>query len=150
MSHNLRPRNQLGQFIENFDNQIRIGVPFSDSSSSSSLLSSTDTSDSSVNNNLPPPPIQVMAFNLNPFNGNINPSNADGQKLFLKATEERKDKKKMKIDQSNVKLIMTVFESDARKFGWGSLVNILPFDALGGVHSILCNFTEVQLEKVKK
>ena len=150
MSHNLRLGNQLGQFIENFDNQIQIDVLSSDSSSSSSLLSSTDISDSSVNNNLPPPQIQVMVFNLHSFNGKINPSNADRQKLFLKATDERKDEKRMKIDQINVKLIMTVFESDARKFGWGSLVNILPFDALGGVHSILCNFTEVQVDKVKK
>ena len=148
MSHNLRPRNQAGQFIINFDNQIRFDAPSSDSSSSSSLVSSTDTSDSSTNNN--PPPIQVMAFHLNPFNGDINPSNADGQKLFLKATEERKDDKQMKIDQSNVKLIMTAFESDARKFGWGSLVNLIPFDAIGGTRSILLNFTEVHLDEVMK
>ena len=56
----------------------------------------------------------------------------------------------MKIDQSNVKLIMNAFESDARKFGWGSLVNIIPFDALGGTHSILLNFTEVYLDEVKR
>ena len=56
----------------------------------------------------------------------------------------------MKIDQSNVELIMTFFESDARKFGWGSLVNIVSFDALEGAHSILRNFTEVQLDEVKR
>ena len=116
MSQNLRPRNQAGQFIENFDNQIRTNAPSSDSSSSSSIVSSTDTSDSSTNNNPPPPPpIQVMAFHLNPFNGDINPLNEDWQKLFLKATEESKDDKRIKIDQSNVKLIMTAFESDACK-----------------------------------
>ena len=45
---------------------------------------------------------------------------------------------------------MTSFESDARKFGWGSLINIIPFDALGDTHLILRNFTEVQLDEVKK
>ena len=77
MSYNLRPRNQRDQFIENFDNQIRIDVPSSDSSSSSSFISYTDTADSNVDINLPLP-IQVMSFNLNPFDGNINPSITEG------------------------------------------------------------------------
>lgn len=56
----------------------------------------------------------------------------------------------MKIDQNNVKLIMTAFESDARKFGCGSLVNTASFNKLGDVHSILHNSTGAQLDEVKK
>ena len=91
-----------------------------------------------------------MVFDLSRFNGDINPSNVYRQKLFLRAIEERKDDTKLKIDQINVKLIMTTFESEARKFGWGSFVNIILFDDLGGVHSILRNFAEVELDEVKK
>jgi len=68
MSHNLQSRNQVGQFIENFDNQILFDVTSSDSSSNSNLYFS-DRLDLSCNNGFlnPVSPIQIMAFNLNTF-----------------------------------------------------------------------------------
>lgn len=68
MSHNLQSRNQVGQFIENFDNQILFDVTSSDSSSNSNLYFS-DRLDLSCDNGFPNPvfPIQIMAFNLNTF-----------------------------------------------------------------------------------
>ena len=152
VSQNPQPRNHLGQFIENFDDQLRIDVSSSDNKSSSSL-SSSDSLDQSDNSQRiplfhPAHPVQIMAYNLNPFDGDINPSNADGQKNFLKCTEERKDDKKLKIDQTSAKRIMTAFESDARKFGWGSLVNIVPFNDAGGTHSISATLQKLNSTKL--
>jgi len=45
---------------------------------------------------------------------------------------------------------MDTCDMDARNFGWGSLVNIVPYDAVRRSHSILRNFTEVKLVDVKK
>ena len=44
---------------------------------------------------------------------------------------------------------MNNFESDARKFGWGTLVNNFPYDIVGGVQSVLRNFPEVKLDDMK-
>ena len=95
-------------------------------------------------------PVRTMAFHLNPYDGDINPTVGEGLKLFLKATEERNNGSKLKIAQSNVQTIMDAFSSDARKFGWSPLVNNVPTTAAGNNKSILTNFTEVSLEHVKK
>ena len=48
-------------------------------------------------------------YNLNPYDGNINPSSTDGQKLFLKATQTLDKEKQIKVSQSSVQKIMHVF-----------------------------------------
>ena len=111
MAHNFRNRNNLGQFIA-----------FGDSLSSTSSADSISLDDlhevidheidhinnfnnlhlvfgqnrTQIQNNIPVP-LPIMAFNLNPYNGDLNPSTNDGLKLFLKATEERKEDAKLKI-----------------------------------------------------
>ena len=65
--------------------------------------------------------------------------------------EGRKEDAKLKFLQSNVKNLMNTFESDARKFGWITLVNAVPFDSTGQHNkSILKNFSEVTVETFKK
>ena len=44
---------------------------------------------------------------------------------------------------------MDTFFSDARQFGWGSLINVVPTVAGGDPNSILTNITELKLEHVK-
>ena len=67
-----------------------------------------------------------MTYNLNQYDGNINPSTTEGLNFSLKATEEKKQDSQIKISQLNVQFIMNSFSSDARKFGWGILVNVVP------------------------
>ena len=65
--------------------------------------------------------------------------------------EERKEDTKLKFSQSNVKHLTSAFESDAHKFGWSALVNVVPSDGTGQhKKSILKNFSEVTVEMVKK
>ena len=89
-------------------------------------------------------------YNLNMYDGNINPSSADGQKLFLKATQTLDKDKQIKVSQSNVQKIMDILSADARKFGWVVLVDVVPTTATGNPMSILQNFTELKLDHVKK
>ena len=45
---------------------------------------------------------------------------------------------------------MSAFESDARKFKWSALVNVIPSDKTGQYNkSILKNFSEVTVNMVK-
>ena len=143
MANNFRRRNNLGQFIALEDSSTSSSFSETSSSFNKSFEDIEDEIDPIENFedldlnrieiqfqpdvHLPVPP-PIMAYNLNPYNGNINPSQSEGLKLFLKATEERKDDLKIKITQLNVKNIMSVFESDSRKFGWSSLVHIVPID----------------------
>ena len=70
----------------------------------------------------------MAPFDFNPYNGNINPSTIDSLKLLFKLTEKCKEDPKLKFSQSNVKTLMSAFESEAPKFGWSSLVNVVPFE----------------------
>ena len=45
---------------------------------------------------------------------------------------------------------MSVFESDARKFGWSSLVHVVPINATGEATSIIKNYTTVNILQVRK
>ena len=88
-------------------------------------------------------------FVMNPYLGNINPGTSDGLKLYLKATEKREPQ--LTVSQENVKYLMPAFEADARNFGWGPLVNVVPVSTTAGdTKSILHNFKEITLEHVKK
>ena len=93
----------------------------------------------------------MATFDLNPYNGNINLSTNNGLKLFLKSTEECKEDAKLKFLQSNVKNLMSAFESDARKFGWSALVNVVLSNGTGQHNkSILKKFSEITVKMVKK
>ena len=45
---------------------------------------------------------------------------------------------------------MSVFESDACKFGWNSLVHVVPTNTTNETKSIIKNYTSVTLSRVKK
>ena len=93
----------------------------------------------------------MTTFDLDPYNSNIHSRTNDGLKLFLKSTEECKEDVKLKFSQLNVINLMSAFESDARKFGWSALVNIIPSEGTGQHHkSILNNFSEVTTKMVKQ
>ena len=93
----------------------------------------------------------MATFDLNPHNGNINLSTNDALKLFLKLTKECKEDAKLKISQSNVKILMSAFESDVHKLGWSALVSIIPSDKTEqNKKSILKNFSEVTIKMAKK
>ena len=159
MANNYRHRNNLGQFIALDD---------SSSSSSSEESLNLDNLQEEYEINLDPinnfenliidnkqlqaqliqPPI--MSFNSNPYCSDINPSMNEGLKLFLKATEERKAENRIKISQSNAKTIMTALQTDARKFGWGPLVNIVPINEDGDTKSLIKQYNEVTLLDVKR
>ena len=124
MAYNFRLRNNLGQFIAPEDSDTNSSQSLNQSISDSSIEDHDQEIDpiekfkelnlNAVQLNLP---LRVtMAYNLNPYNGDINPSTNEGLKLFLKVTEEKKDEQKLKISQTSVKNIMSAFESDGRKF----------------------------------
>ena len=73
----------------------------------------------------------MTTFNLNPYNGIINLSTNGGLKLFLQSTEEHKEDTKLKFSQTNVKTLMSAFESHVCKLGWSALVKVVPFDGAG-------------------
>ena len=136
MQNNLRQRNNLGQFFQNQANQDYNGFP------------RIPLQNQILN------PLQhqtIATFDLNPYNGNIDPSANDGLNLFLKSIEEHKEDTKLKFSQTNVKNLMSAFESNARKFGFSAFVNVVPSDGSGQNNkSTLKNFSEITLEKVKK
>ena len=70
--------------------------------------------------------------------------------FFFKAMEERKDNQKFNISQANVKNIMSVFKSNASKFGWSFLVQIVPFESAEETKSIIKYYTSVTIKQVKK
>ena len=59
----------------------------------------------------------MATYDLNPYNGNINPSTPEGLKLFLKTAEERKGYVRLKCSQPYIQNLMRALEYDARKFG---------------------------------
>ena len=90
-------------------------------------------------------------LNLNPYNGNINPSINHGLKLFLKSTKEHKEDTKLKFSQSNEKSITSAFESGACKFEWSTLVNVVPSNGTRkNIKFIPKNFSDVTFKQVKK
>ena len=110
MANNFRRRNNLGQFIALED----LSTSSSSSETSSSFNESFEDIEDEIDPienfedldlnrieiqfqpdvHLPAPP-PIMDYNLNPYNGNINPSRSELLKLFLKATEEQKDDYKL-------------------------------------------------------
>ena len=93
----------------------------------------------------------MATFYLNPYNGNIDQSTNAGLKLLLKLTEGHKEDAKLKLSQLNVKNLMSAFESDARKFRWCALVNVVMSNGTGQYNKfILKIFSEVNVGMVKK
>jgi hypothetical protein len=92
----------------------------------------------------------MTSYFTNPFTGNINPADTNtGQKLYLKATSELKER--LQISQANARDISAHFETDARNFAWGQVTNMIKTsDTDTNGKSILTNSRDLTLENVQK
>ena len=94
-------------------------------------------------------PIMTTSYVTNPFTGDINPGDTSGMKLYLKATDELKEK--LTISQAHARDISTHFETDARNFAWGKIINMIKTSAADTTGtSILTNYRDLKLENVQK
>ncbi len=75
-----------------------------------------------ANNNQAP----MVMFVLNSFEVDINPATPEVSNIFIKATEEPKDNKRLEVSQANSKEVLVLMNSLASQFGWGFLVNLIP------------------------
>lgn len=87
-------------------------------------------------------------FILDPYSSDINPGTEAGRKLFLKATEERTDAKRIDVTQGNAKEFLEMMTDDAKNFSWGSLVHRV-VEKDGQRRSILRDIRKLSLEAVK-
>jgi len=87
-------------------------------------------------------------FILDPYSSDINPGSESGRKLFLKATEERTDAKRVDVTQGNAKEFLELMTDDAKNFSWGALVHMV-LDTDGERRSILRDIRKLSLEGVK-
>ena len=97
--------------------------------------------------NAPNPPMANLAppvFVSDPFEGNINPGDQSGLKLYTLATAARSDDSKLVISQENVKLVLNAFRQDSNSFGWGLLINQIS-NAAGTNYKILSDFENAPL-----
>jgi hypothetical protein len=96
-----------------------------------------------------PAQLTMTTYITNPFTGNINPGEEKGQKLYLKATAELKER--LLVSQANAKDITTHFETDARNFAWGPVTNMIKVTATDTIgKSIITNPRDLKLEDVQK
>ena len=91
----------------------------------------------------------TTVFIMDPYSSNINPGTEAGRKLFLKATEERSDTKKIDVTQANAKEFLELMTDDAKNFSWGVLVHRIT-DEDGEVRSILRDIQKLSFGRVKR
>ena len=90
----------------------------------------------------------MTTFISDPFEGEINPGDSSGLKLFTLTMAERSKDDKLIISQDKVKDVMAAFRQDSNNFGWGILVNQI-MDASGVSLCILSDFEACTLDLVK-
>ena len=93
-------------------------------------------------------PVVMTTFISDPFEGEINPGDSSGLKLFTLTMAERSKDDKLIISQDKVKDVMAAFRQDSNSFGWGILVNQI-MDASGVSLCILSDFEACTLDLVK-
>ena len=91
----------------------------------------------------------MPTFVSNPFEGNINPGEANGQKLFTMATAERSKDCKITISQESASNVMNIFRQDSNSFGWSILTGCIK-NLAGKKFSILETSHLLTLDLVKK
>jgi hypothetical protein len=84
-------------------------------------------------------------FSANPFNGNINPTNSNGLKLYQAGTASRPDTSKVTATITKSKAFLDAMRDDATKFGWGMLISNIGPDNL----QILHDFKGITLKMVR-
>ena len=95
------------------------------------------------------PMTTTTTFISDPFEGKINPGDANGQKLFTLATAERSKDSKITISQDQAVNVMNLFRQDSNSFGWGILTGCIEAED-GKKLSILEDSHLLTLELVKK
>ena len=96
----------------------------------------------------PAPPPEV--FETNPFGANINPTTANGLKLYQAATAERDDADKVSLKVGEAKKFLECMRDDAAKFCWGKLTRITRGTGTAAVTlDILEDFRHLDLDKVR-
>ena len=103
----------------------------------------------------PPPgsgvPIAPTLFLTDPYEGDINPSEQNGFKLFLKATKERESADRIDVTQGNATEFLSKMSLDSSDFGWGALVHRIDIDDSGtNKKSLLRDYKDIKLEHVKQ
>ena len=92
-------------------------------------------------------------FVTDPYQANINPVTSEGAKLFLKATQELADDKKLEIKQEKSQIFIDQVTTDAQNFGWGGLVYGVPYamNATSGTEvkgNLLEIYSQMSLETI--
>ena len=95
------------------------------------------------------PTVAMTTFISDPFEGDINPGETNGQKLFTLATAERSKDSKIVISQENAATVMNLLRQDSNSFGWSILTGCISNSA-GTMLSILENSHLLTLDLVKK
>ena len=97
------------------------------------------------NSNISSQSTATTRFILDPYSSDINPGIESDRKLFLKATEERTDAKRVDVTQGNAKDFLELMTDDAKNFSWGTLVHRV-VDKDGVRRSILRDIRKLTLE----
>ena len=90
-------------------------------------------------------------FVTNPYCGNINPTTTTGSRLYKTATEPLDDAAKVDPNIKTAKKFLEMMKRDSQCFGWGLLVNKVPYHKDGQDHegSILKDFKELDTNIVR-
>ena len=99
----------------------------------------------------PPAPVAPTptVYVRNPYQANFNPADANGTKLWIAATKAFENDKKIAVKQNNVTVFMDQMKSDARKFFWSPLLNLIETSD-GTKKKLLEDFDSISLEDVQK
>jgi hypothetical protein len=90
----------------------------------------------------------AISYFANPYHGNINPSDSTGLKLFQSATAERDDSDKLACKISISKEFIESMKADSVRFGWGLLIDVIPFGEQR--LSILQDFDDLDVDGVRE
>ena len=94
------------------------------------------------------PAVAVEEFVLDPFKANLNPGKAEDKRLYLSASKELEEDKRIQLKNETAKDFRVMIEADASKFGWGRLINFIT-NIAGETLSIIKDIRSVKLEDVK-
>ena len=87
----------------------------------------------------------TTTFSANPFNGDINPTNSNGLKLYQAGTAARAETSKVSATITKSKTFLDAMRDDATKFGWGMLISNIGDNN----HQILHDFKDINIKMVR-
>ena len=90
----------------------------------------------------------AITYFANPYHGNINPSDSTGLKLYQSATAERDESDRLACKISTSKEFIEAMKADSVRFGWGLLIDIIPYGQQS--LSILKDFDDLDVKDVRE